>query len=290
MIYSMTGFGRSEGSAGGRPVTVEIRSLNGKQLELSSRVPALLRPWELELRNLVGSKLLRGSVDINITVKQDGANKPMMVNLELAEYYHQAMQQVVSSLRLAETPSLDTLMRMPEVVSPATEIMPEAEWKEVATIAAAAASKLMEHRRVEGSSILNDVLGRFTRIESLLTQIEPLEAERKERVYAKVQNAMREMKVENMDANRFEQEMIYYLEKQDFSEEKVRLKQHCEYFRSTVADQEIAKGKLLGFIVQEVGREINTLGSKANDAAIQRLVVQMKDELEKAKEQILNIL
>lgn len=290
MLYSMTGFGRAEGAAGGRPVTVEIRSLNGKGLELSPRISPLLRPWEGELRSLAGARLIRGSVDLSVTVRQDGSAKPMAVNADLAVAYYKAMQDISARLGAPEEPLMATLMRMPEVVTPAADILPESDWGELLPVLNEALDRITEHRRTEGAAIEADLLGRIAAIEGLLEEVLPLEAARSERLRTKLQHAFRESGIEGIDSNRFEQELIYYFEKMDFSEEKTRLRQHCDYFRVTVAGEETAKGKLLGFILQEVGREVNTLGSKAQDAGIQRIVVQMKDELEKAKEQVLNVL
>ena len=291
MLYSMTGFGRAEATINGRQVVVELKSLNGKQFEVVTKLPPILRLYELDIRNLLNAKLMRGTIDLSITVKQDGASKPMTVNTALALYYYQSMKQIASQLGIDEENILSTLMRMPEVVTPEQDALPEAEWLQVKEVVAAAADELMKHRKNEGNALHKDMLDRIHTIEALHEAVLPLEAERGEKVRTKLMQAINEMSAkDNIDQNRFEQELIYYIERIDFSEEKTRLKQHCIYFHETVEQEGVSKGKILGFIIQEIGREINTLGSKANHAGIQQVVIKMKDQLEKAKEQILNIL
>jgi len=291
MLYSMTGFGRAEATVNGRQIVVEIKSLNGKQFEISTKLPPLLRSYELDIRNLLNSILIRGSIDFNIAVRQDGASKPMTINTGLAVYYYQGMKQIADQLNIPQDNILSTIMRMPEVVVPEQDVLPEEEWLEAKKLIEEAAQHLMDHRKLEGASIQKDISEKISNIEELLQQILPLEAQRTDKIRTRLSQTLEgAVGAENIDANRFEQELIFYIEKMDFSEEKVRLKQHCEYFHSIIARNETSKGKKLGFILQEVGREINTLGAKANNAEIQQLVIGMKDELEKAKEQILNVL
>lgn len=291
MLYSMTGFGRAEATVNNRQVVVEIKSLNGKQFELMTKLPPILRYYELDIRNLLNNILMRGTLDITVSIKQEGASKPMVVNTDLAIYYYQSIQQIASKLNLQEENVLSTLMRMPEVVAAEQDVLPEAEWKEVKKVIEAAARLLMDHRKNEGAALYKDLIARIKNIEGLLENILPLEGQRTERIRAKLTQWLEDMSgKENIDPNRFEQEMIYYLEKMDVTEEKTRLKQHCVYFAETINKQDIATGRKLGFILQEIGREINTLGAKANHAEIQQIVINMKDELEKAKEQVLNIL
>lgn len=291
MLYSMTGFGRAEATINNRQVVVEIKSLNGKQFEIVTKLPPILRSYELDIRNLLNQKLMRGTTDITVSVKQEGASKPMTVNTGLAVFYYQSMQQIASKLNIPEEGILSTLMRMPEVVAADQDVLPENEWEEVKKVIAEAADHLMEHRKTEGKSLYKDLNARITNIESLLEQILPLEAERTEKVRGKLSQYLEDaVGKENVDTNRLEQELIYYIERMDISEEKTRLKQHCEYFHDVVNKEGISKGKVLGFTLQEVGREINTLGAKANQANIQQIVISMKDELEKAKEQVLNVL
>ena len=291
MLYSMTGFGRAESTVNGRQVVVEIKSLNGKQFDISTKIPPILRSYELDIRNMLSNILMRGTIDLTVNVKQEGASKPMIVNTGLAVFYYQSMEQIAKQLNIPQENILSTLMRMPEVVAPEQDVLPEAEWLQVQKVIEAAAQQLMDHRKNEGAALYKDMHKRINNIEGLLENVLPLETMRTEKIRNKLTQWLQDMSgKDNIDPNRFEQEMIYYLERIDFSEEKTRLKQHCIYFHETINKQEMSIGKKLGFILQEIGREINTLGSKANDAEIQQIVINMKDELEKAKEQILNIL
>lgn len=291
MLYSMTGFGRAEAAVNGRQIVVEIKSLNGKQFELTTKLPPILRSYELDLRNVLSSILLRGSVEFVINVKMEGASKPMTVNTGLAMFYYQGMKQIAEQLHIGEENILSTLMRMPEVVAPEQDVIPEEEWKEIEKVVMEAAMKLMEHRKNEGAALAKELTARIGNIETALSNIIPLEAQRTDKIRSRITTSLRDaIGVENIDPNRFEQELIFYIERIDFTEEKTRLKQHCNYFHAVMKKEEVMNGKKLGFILQEVGREINTLGAKANNADIQQIVIEMKDELEKAKEQVLNIL
>jgi uncharacterized protein (TIGR00255 family) len=291
MLYSMTGFGRAEQEVNGRQIVAEIKSLNGKQFDISAKLAPALRAYELDIRSFLSGALMRGTLDLTVTIRQGGASKPMTVNTDLAVYYYKQMRQIAQELLIPEENVLATLMRMPEVVSAEQDVLPEEEWATVKGVIEAAAKALTEHRKTEGAALYRDLKGRIGRIEELLEQILPLEAQRTERVRARILQTLNETAgPEKLDANRLEQELVYYIERMDFSEEKTRLKQHCLYFRETLDKPEPSKGKVLGFILQEIGREINTLGAKANDAGIQQIVVQMKDELEKSKEQVLNVL
>lgn len=275
----------------GRQVVVEVKALNGKQFDINTKLPPILRSYELDIRNLLNSLLMRGTIDLTISVKQEGASKPMVVNTDLALFYYQGMKQIADQLGLPEDNIISTLMRMPEVVAPDQDVLPEAEWENVKLVIVDAAKQLMQHRMHEGEAMLRDITLRINNIDQLHDRIVPLEPERMVRIRARITQWLEDMAgKEKIDTNRFEQEMIYYLERMDFSEEKIRLKQHCGYFNDTVKENDMAIGRKLNFILQEIGREINTLGSKANHAEIQQIVINMKDELEKAKEQILNIL
>ncbi len=293
MLYSMTGFGRAEAQIEGRHTIIEIKSLNGKQFELNTRLPSSLRPYESEIRKRLQSSFLRGSLDFHLSMKQDGLSRPMALNTEAARFYYQSIQQLSESLHipLDEKAVLPLLMGLPDVIAPEQEVFPESSWKELLALIDLAITQLNQHRQQEGAILEQDLLSRIENLRRLLSEIEPLESLREERVRQRISQAL-EDKVgkEQVDENRFEQEMIYYLEKTDFSEEKTRLALHCDYFVKTIEEEGMAKGKVLGFILQEIGREINTMGSKANQAEIQQRVIQMKDELEKAKEQVLNIL
>jgi uncharacterized protein (TIGR00255 family) len=291
MLYSMTGFGRAEATINNRQVVVEIKSLNGKQFEVTTKLAPILRSYELDIRNLINQTMMRGTIDISVAIKQEGASKPMTVNTGLAVFYYQSMQQIAEQLNIPQEGILSTLMRMPEVVAADQDVLPEEEWVSVKKVIEEAIQHLMDHRKNEGQSLYRDLNSRIANIESLLQQILPLESERTDKVRAKLTQYMAEMAgKEGVDNNRLEQELIYYIERMDFTEEKTRLKQHCEYFHEVIKKEGISKGKVLGFTLQEIGREINTLGAKANQANIQQLVISMKDELEKAKEQVLNVL
>ncbi|MBL7691219.1 MAG: YicC family protein [Flavipsychrobacter sp.] len=291
MLYSMTGFGRAEETINQRLVVVEMKALNGKQFDLNTKLPPILRSWELDIRSMLANILMRGTVDLTITVKQEGASKPMVVNTDLAVFYYNAMKQIAQQTGVPEDNVLSTLMRMPEVVAPDSDMLPDEEWEQVKKVIVRAAEDLMLHRQHEGEALLRDITTRINNIDELHNRILPLEPDRIERIRTRINQWLEDMAgKEKIDPNRFEQEMIYYLERMDFSEEKIRLRQHCEYFNNTVKENDMAIGRKLNFILQEIGREINTLGSKANHAEIQQIVINMKDELEKAKEQILNIL
>ncbi|PQJ11738.1 YicC family protein [Flavipsychrobacter stenotrophus] len=291
MLYSMTGFGRADAAIGNRQVVVEMKALNGKQFELMTKLPPILRNYELDIRNLLNSALMRGTIDVTITVKQEGASKPMVVNTDLAMFYYQGMKQIAEQVGIPTDNIISTLMRMPEVVAPDQDALAVEDWEKVKIVVEKAAANLMEHRRHEGEVLYKDIHSRISNIEQLLEKVIPLEGERTTRVRAKIEQWLIDVVgKQKIDENRLEQEMIYYLERMDISEEKTRLKQHCVYFHETVDNKDTAIGRKLNFILQEIGREVNTLGSKANHAEIQQIVINMKDELEKAKEQILNIL
>jgi uncharacterized protein (TIGR00255 family) len=296
MIFSMTGYGRAEGLSGGRQLIVEIKSLNGKTFELNNRFSPILKAYETEIRKMLLQRLKRGSVDISVSIRQDGAAKPMRVNTSLARYYFQAMESIARELDLdwesEKKNALVTLMRMPEIIAADTDNLPEEDWTAIQKLTEQAAEQLKAHREAEGRLIAADISLRIEHIEQLQSDITTFEAARLSRIRQRIMGSLDEwVAKEKIDANRLEQELIFYVEKIDFSEEKQRLSAHCTYFKQLLAEAgEEGIGKKLGFILQEIGREINTLGSKANDASIQKIVVNMKDELEKAKEQSLNIL
>jgi uncharacterized protein (TIGR00255 family) len=296
MIFSMTGYGRAEGKAGNRQVIVEVKSLNGKQFELNNRFSPLLKAYEADIRNELMRILKRGTIDLTVTIKQEGANKPMQVNTDLARYYYNAMTTIASDLNLdvAGHPEhvLATLMRMPEIVAADMDTLPEDEWLSIKSLIVEAAQKLADHRAEEGIEIAKDLLLNINSIETLLKEVEVFEPARIDRIRQRISGSLEEwVEKERIDLNRLEQELIFYIEKIDFSEEKQRLRTHTNYFAQlTEQGNGDGIGKKLGFVLQEVGREINTLGSKANDADIQKIVVNMKDNLEKAKEQVLNVL
>lgn len=292
MIKSMTGYGRAERHTDQRKITVEIKSLNSKQLDLSARIPSIYREKEYEIRNTVGKALGRGKVDLFVSVENVGGAKTAggTINKELFKAYYAQLVELQRELgdRNGAEPLMTTVLRLPEVMQTETVAIGDEEWKALTEAVDEAVDNLNKFRLQEGAVLIGDLLKRIDTIQELAAQIVPLEGERIETVRTRLMDNLRALQV-NVDNNRFEQEIIYYLEKFDITEEKVRLKQHCDYFR-TVAGESEGVGRKLGFIAQEIGREINTTGSKANHAGIQKIVVRMKDELEKIKEQLLNLL
>ena len=291
MLYSMTGYGRAEQTLADKTYLVEVRSLNGKQFDLRLNIPALLKPFEFEIRNLLNEGLIRGSVECNINIKQNGASKPVSINTDLAKAYFEPVAQLAAELKLETGDILSTILKLPDVITPSTEMLNGNERAFFEKVLKDAIAQLNIHRMDEGKSIEADLLLRVDNIEAQQKTIAELEPLRRTKVKEGLVKLLDEnVGKENYDANRLEQELIYYIEKIDISEEQVRLKNHCDYFRSILAEKEASKGKKLSFILQEFGREINTTGSKAYDHVIQKSVILMKDELEKAKEQILNVL
>ena len=291
MLKSMTGFGRAEQTVNDKTFLVEVKSLNGKQFEMQLRLPALLRPYEFDIRSMLQEQLIRGSVDCVITIKQNGTSKPVIINTDLIKAYYQQIDVLASELNIDTNSVLSALLRLPEVVTPSNDFLNDNDFEEFKKVLLAALDELNRHREEEGASIEKDLLGRITKINAQEETIVQLEPNRIKRIREEITQLLEKyVGKENYDGNRLEQELIYYIEKIDIHEEQVRLKQHCDYFKTLLADSDQAKGKKLSFMIQEIGREINTTGSKAYDAEIQKCVVTMKDELEKAKEQILNVL
>ena len=290
MIKSMTGFGRGEAVLTNRKITVEIRSLNSKQLDMGVRVPAVYRQAEYEIRDTVAKALGRGKVDVTVTVESTSVQTSAHINKEVfREYLHQMSDALTfSGIDAGYDAMLPALMRMPDVVSTETAAVGEEEIAALRRAVADAVAAIDAFRTQEGAILIADLLKRVDRIEEYKQQVVPFEKARTEAVRNRIREHLAQLAAE-VDSNRLEQEMIFYIEKLDITEEKVRLSNHCRYFREVAAEEEGA-GRKLGFIAQEMGREINNLGSKANDADIQILVVKMKDELEKIKEQVLNIL
>jgi uncharacterized protein (TIGR00255 family) len=291
MLFSMTGYGRAEQQIGDKNFLVEIRCLNGKQFDVRMLPPALIKPYEIDIRNILNEGLERGSVECAIHIKQNGAAKPVTVNTELLKAYYQSITQVAHELYADTQQLLAAILRLPDVVVNNTEILTDDEWSAFKNLLQQAIHQVNEHRKKEGNVLENDLLQRVAAIEQLSKEIALLEPDRRKRIKDTLQkNIAESIGKENYDANRLEQELIYYIEKLDISEEQVRLANHLQYLKTVLQEKDKSKGKKIGFLLQEFGREINTTGSKANDAAIQKLVVLMKDELEKAKEQILNVL
>src|SRR5450631_1102768 len=284
MLKSMTGFGRAEQTVNDKTYLVEIKSLNGKQFEINLKIPPLLKPYEFDVRNLLQESLLRGTIECFITIKQNGSSKPVVINTELIKAYYKQIDELATDLKIDTNSVLSALLRLTEVVKPSNEVLGENDWAELKKVIEAALKELNLHRIDEGLSLEKELM---LRIQNINDQ----EEKRKQRMKAELIQLLEEnVGKENYDANRMEQELIFYIEKIDIREEQVRLKNHCEYFISVMNDKEPSKGKKLSFILQEIGREINTTGSKAYDSTIQKCVVLMKDELEKAKEQVLNVL
>lgn len=291
MLKSMTGFGRAENTIDDKTFLVEIKSLNGKQFELNLKIPPLLKSYEFDVRNMLQENLLRGSVECMIVIKQNGASKPVVINTELIKSYYKQIEVLAGDLGIDTNSVLSALLRLPEVVSPSNEILNDNDWSQLSNVIQQALREINDHRENEGKSLDTELRLRIKNIQNQEEEILILEPRRKIKMKEELVKLLEEnVGKENYDANRLEQELIYYIEKIDITEEQVRLKNHCEYFISILDNKDEMKGKKLSFIIQEIGREINTTGSKAYDADIQKCVVIMKDELEKLKEQILNVL
>ena len=290
MVKSMTGFGKGEAALRNKKITVEIRSLNSKQLDLSLRLPAVYRQSEYEIRNLIARTIQRGKVDVFVTVESQAVETSARINREVFREYLRQMNDTLSfsGIDAGYDAILPVIMRLPDVVATKAEAISEEEHAALLAAVEAAAAHLDAFREQEGAILIADLLRRVELIEQYKTEVVPFEKARTETVKARILDNLSKLAVD-VDRNRLEQEMIFYLEKLDITEEKVRLTNHCNYFRE-VASSEEGAGRKLGFIAQEMGREINTMGSKANEPNIQILVVKMKDELEKIKEQVLNIL
>lgn len=287
----MTGYGKAIANLGNKKFTVEIRSLNSKQLDLSVRMPSIYREKELEVRNELSKQMDRGKMEFSIYCELQGEDSTSKINKEMAIGYFNQIKELSDELNIKISDDVvATLLKMPDVMKTERQELDENEWKQVWTIASHAIKKFDEFRIAEGETLSNELSSRVKSILALLTEVEKYEAERIITVKDRIHKALADIAGnENVDKNRFEQEMIYYIEKLDISEEKLRLTTHCNYFIETM-NAESGQGRKLGFISQEMGREINTLGSKSNHAEMQKVVVKMKDELEKIKEQILNIL
>ena len=290
MIKSMTGFGKGEVALPSKKITVEVRSLNSKQLDLAVRMPGIFRQKEFELRSVAAAAIQRGKADITVTVENTTVSTSATVNKEIfAEYIRQVNDALTYSGVSAEYDAIiPAVLRMPEVVSTQAEEVSAEEQTALMQAVDAALAQFNAFREQEGATLIADLLRRVDKIEELKAEVVPYEQSRCETIKNRIRENLAQLKVD-VDSNRLEQEMIFYIEKLDITEEKVRLAAHCNYFRQ-VAATEADAGRKLGFITQEMGREINTTGSKANNHDIQVLVVKMKDELEKIKEQVLNIL
>ena len=300
MILSMTGYGKAVATFNEKKISVEIKSLNSKALDLSTRVAPLYREKEMEIRQMIQQKVIRGKVDFAIWIEKDAATEAAPINVALIENYYNQLQNVAKRLGLScqevnggniASDWMKVLMRMPDVMSrQEIEELSDEEWTVVRQAIDDALCALVDFRKQEGSALEKKFNEKIDHIEALMLSIEPYEKARVEKIRARIIDGLKAIPEIEYDKNRLEQELIYYIEKLDISEEKQRLANHLNYFRETMAEVEGGQGKKLGFIAQEMGREINTTGSKSNQAEMQNIVVKMKDELEQIKEQVLNAL
>jgi uncharacterized protein (TIGR00255 family) len=286
MIQSMTGYGKSILQLPMKKISIEIKSLNSKNLDLNTRMPSMYREKELGIRKLIASKLVRGKVDFSLYIEITGEETSTQINKTLVKQYIKQLKDVINTGD--ETEYLKMAVRMPDALTTEREEIDENEWSEIAKVIDSSLEKIIQYRLDEGTSLEADFVGRVQTIANLLDDVIAMDPDRIEGVRERLTKGVTDLK-EKVDENRFEQELVYYIEKFDITEEKVRLENHLEYFQKAVKSDD-SNGKKLGFISQEMGREINTIGSKSNHAPMQKLVVQMKDELEKIKEQLLNVL
>ncbi len=285
MIMSMTGFGKTEAQWEDKSLSIEIRSLNSKSADINLRTPSYLREIDTEIRKRIAKKLHRGKIDLNIFIEFNGKNTPTAINASVVKGYMAQLKQIEKN---NEIDHLAIAMRLPDTLSSERNTLQEDEKKAVFNLLDDAIKNIETYRLDEGKVLEKDFLLRLDLIETYLEEAIKIDPERSKKIEAKLRASLEELKIE-IDSNRFEQELIFYLEKFDITEEKVRLQNHLDYFKE-VLENDFPNGKKLGFIAQEIGREINTMGSKANHSELQKIVVQMKDELEKIKEQLLNVL
>lgn len=293
MTRSMTGFGKAEVMVNGKKIVVEVKSLNSKQLDISAlKMPMIYKEKELEIRNKLSQSIVRGKVDFYVSVEKDASNSAPTINREVFKSYLEQISSITSELKMPmqSEPLVQTILRLPDIFNAQADEISNDEWASLLQCVDMALANLNAFRDQEGKITEQDLVNKVNSIGELLQQVSPFEGERIETIKNRITENLEKMGNDaSVDKNRFEQELIYYMEKFDVNEEKVRLTNHCKYFIDTLNDDEPA-GRKLGFIAQEMGREINTLGSKANHAEIQKIVVRMKDELEKIKEQLLNVL
>ena len=287
MIQSMTGYGKAEQQTKNKKFIIELRSLNSKNIDLKTRIPSVYREKEIEIRKLISKHLERGKIDFLLNIENLVDINQNIINKNILVDYLNQLESIHPNAD--DTNLISACLRLPDVLKHEKEVLDEQEWESLKKTIQAAIDKLIEYRKDEGKSIEKDLLTRIKHIRKYLKEINEFDQGRIEKIKEKLREAINQLQI-NVDENRFEQELIYYLEKYDINEEKVRLNNHLDYFEKELASNHTAKGKKLGFISQEMGREINTMGSKSNDSGMQQLVVGMKDELEKIKEQILNSL
>ncbi|MFQ3332747.1 MAG: hypothetical protein ACI84S_000550 [Thalassomonas sp.] len=289
MIQSMTGYGKAELNLTNANFTIEVRSLNSKQIDANVKMSSIYRDKEIGLRKLLSEKLQRGKIELSIWRESSESNVKYTLNTELIKEYFSQVDQVTKDLGINAKEIMPSLLKMPEVLVKGEEKADDNEWDEIAKGVDTAIANILQFRMDEGKKLEADITARINKLATLLVEVAPFASSRIEKVKKSLADKLAEIDTKNIDENRFEQELIYYLEKQDITEEQVRLDAHLNYFIETM-EADSPNGKKLGFIGQEIGREINTIGSKSSDAGMQKIVVQMKDELEKIKEQLLNIL
>lgn len=292
MIQSMTGYGKADIRFGGKKIHAEIKSLNSKSLDLSARIAPLYREKEMEIRQMIARTVERGKVDFNLWIEKEAGTQACPINADAVAGYLRQIRAIseANGISLDKANLWEVLVRLPDTTqAPASEELTDEEWAAVRSAVEAALEALVEFRRQEGAALARKFTEKIDNIEALLASIEPYEKSRVERIRQRLEDRLAELRGVDYDKNRLEQELIYYIEKLDISEEKQRLANHLRYFRETMADGQ-GQGKKLGFIAQEMGREINTTGSKSNQAEMQNIVVRMKDELEQIKEQVLNVM
>lgn len=292
MILSMTGYGKAVVTYKEKKISVEVKSLNSKNLDLSTRIAPLYREKEMEIRQTIAKRLERGKVDFSLWIEKDAALDATPINAKLVENYYRQIKNIAAQTGIPEPIDwFSTLLRMPDVTTKTEiEVLDEAEWETAKKAISEAIENLVDFRKQEGAALERKFHEKIDNIEALLKSIEPYEESRVPKIKEKIIEGLEQVAKVDYDKNRLEQELIYYIEKLDISEERQRLTNHLSYFRETMAEEGHGVGKKLGFIAQEMGREINTTGSKSNQAEMQNIVVKMKDELEQIKEQVLNAL
>lgn len=290
MLLSMTGYGRATSTFGDRTITVEIRSLNSKFTDVRFKIPALYREKEIELRKLIVGLVERGKIDLSIEIQSLSGEDEYGLNEALFRRYYRQLSQLKEELNIESGDLVQAILKIPNVIASHSSEVDDKEWQDVVSVVRSAIGNFTDFRTTEGKAMAEDLSMRIQTIATLLEKVDPFEKERIGKLRARMQQNLQEfMGKENVDENRFEQEVLFYLEKIDITEEKVRLGQHCKYFLQQLEDNSTQKGRKLSFISQEIGREINTLGAKGYSSEIQRIVVNMKDELEKIKEQVANL-
>jgi len=290
MLLSMTGYGKGESNALGSSMKVEIKSLNGKVPDCRLRLPTRFREKEIDIRKMILEEAQRGKMDVTIAIDGNSGDDEFDLNPGQFRRYLSELKNIAEAEGIENSDLIGAVMRFPNVIQTVDTSVSEEEWSELNTCINQALQKLQSFRQLEGQAMHEAILNHVIEIENALKNIQPLDGERMDRIKSRISGSLKDhLQADQIDENRFEQELIYYMEKLDISEEKIRLKQHCDYFREVLDSTEGVKGKKLGFISQEMGREINTLGAKAQHSEIQKLVVSMKDDLEKIKEQLANV-